>query len=74
MGADRQMWEPNVGELLAREKYQCLVYDHRNTGFSDHQAGVLSLTTSELATDLKKLLQALGWPRASVVGVSMGGM
>ncbi|KAJ1722030.1 hypothetical protein LPJ61_005974 [Coemansia biformis] len=74
MSADRQMWEPNVGDLLVREKYQCLVYDHRGTGHSDHNVDFMSLTTSELAADLKKLMQALGWEKASIVGASMGGM
>ncbi|KAJ2102168.1 hypothetical protein GGI16_003271, partial [Coemansia sp. S142-1] len=31
MGADRQMWEPNVSEFLKLERYQCLVYDNRGT-------------------------------------------
>ncbi|KAJ2715247.1 hypothetical protein H4R19_001305 [Coemansia spiralis] len=74
MSADRQMWERNVGELLAREKYQCLVYDHRGTGHSDRLVDTMAQTTSVLATDLKKLMQALGWARASIVGASMGGM
>ncbi|KAJ2611205.1 hypothetical protein H4S08_003262 [Coemansia sp. RSA 1365] len=74
MGADRQMWEPNVGELLKRERYQCLVYDHRGTGFSDHNISPLSATSANLAGDLQQLLQALGWDKVNVIGASMGGM
>ncbi|KAJ2084065.1 hypothetical protein H4R24_000274 [Coemansia sp. RSA 988] len=74
MGADRQMWEPNISELLKRERYQCLVYDHRGTGFSDHNISPLSATSTTLASDLRQLLQALGWDKVNVIGASMGGM
>ncbi|KAJ2140168.1 hypothetical protein IW136_002706 [Coemansia sp. RSA 678] len=73
MGADRQMWEPNIGELLKHPEFSCLVYDHRGTGHSDHTS-FASCTTSALATDLRNLLSALGWEKVSVVGASMGGM
>ncbi|KAJ2807248.1 hypothetical protein H4R20_001361 [Coemansia guatemalensis] len=74
MGADRQMWEPNISELLKRERYQCLVYDHRGTGFSDHNISPLSATSTSLASDLQRLLRALGWDKVNVIGASMGGM
>ncbi|KAJ2803719.1 hypothetical protein H4R20_002782 [Coemansia guatemalensis] len=74
MNADRQMWEPNVCELLKRERYQCLVYDHRGTGFSDHNISPLSATSTSLASDLQRLLKALGWDKVNVIGASMGGM
>ncbi|KAJ2723095.1 hypothetical protein GGI07_002854 [Coemansia sp. Benny D115] len=76
MGADRQMWEPDVAELLKhKDKYQCLVYDHRGTGFSDNSdAGILGYTSSKLAQDLKRLLDALQWNAVNLVGASMGGM
>ncbi|KAJ2747502.1 hypothetical protein GGI20_000491 [Coemansia sp. BCRC 34301] len=74
MGADRQMWEPNVSEFLKRKRYQCLVYDNRGTGFSDVGSGIASFTSSNMATDLKRLMAALGWKRANIVGASMGGM
>ncbi|KAJ2870831.1 hypothetical protein GGH93_005277 [Coemansia aciculifera] len=74
MGADRQMWEPNVSEFLKLERYQCLVYDNRGTGFSGSGSGVASFTSSTMATDLKRLMTAIGWKRANIVGASMGGM
>ncbi|KAJ2807247.1 hypothetical protein H4R20_001360 [Coemansia guatemalensis] len=74
MNADRQMWEPNVCELLKRERYQCLVYDHRGTGLSDHNISPLSATSTSLACDLQQLLKALGWNKVNVIGASMGGM
>ncbi|KAJ1784076.1 hypothetical protein LPJ62_004778 [Coemansia sp. RSA 2167] len=73
MGADRQMWEPNIGEFLKHPEFSCLVYDHRGTGHSDHKS-FASYTSSALATDLRNLLSALGWEKVSVVGASMGGM
>ncbi|KAJ2157008.1 hypothetical protein GGF46_004805 [Coemansia sp. RSA 552] len=75
MGADRQMWEPNVGEFLKRKgQYQCLVYDHRGTGYSDHNVSPRTFTTTAMASDLKKLLVALGWSKVNIIGASMGGM
>ncbi|KAJ2488428.1 hypothetical protein IWW37_004814 [Coemansia sp. RSA 2050] len=74
MGADRQMWEPNVSEFLKLKRYQCLVYDNRGTGFSGTGNGLMSFTSSVMATDLKRLMTAIGWKKANVVGASMGGM
>ncbi|KAJ2378360.1 hypothetical protein IW150_000847 [Coemansia sp. RSA 2607] len=74
MGADRQMWEPDVGEFLRHARYQCLVFDHRGTGFSDSAGGPLAYTSSSLAEDTRRLVDALGWDKINVVGASMGGM
>ncbi|KAJ2790341.1 hypothetical protein GGI18_001862 [Coemansia linderi] len=74
MGADRQMWEPNVSEFLKRKSYQCLVYDNRGTGFSGTGSGLTSFTSSVMATDLKRLMTAIGWKKANIIGASMGGM
>ncbi|KAJ2636600.1 hypothetical protein GGF40_002907 [Coemansia sp. RSA 1286] len=74
MGADRQMWEPDVGEFMKKGNYQCLVYDHRGTGFSDSISGPLSYTSSSMAADLKTILDTLGWRSINLVGASMGGM
>ncbi|KAJ1904621.1 hypothetical protein LPJ81_002389 [Coemansia sp. IMI 209127] len=74
MRADHQMWEANVEQMLKLGNYQCLVYDHRGTGHSDSGGGMLSITTSNLASDMKKLMTTLGWSKANIVGVSLGGM
>ncbi|KAJ1863776.1 hypothetical protein LPJ73_000437 [Coemansia sp. RSA 2703] len=74
MKADRQMWEPVVAKLLFRPRYQCLVYDHRGSGYSDSAGGPLSYTSSSMATDTKRLIDALGWHKVNVIGASMGGM
>ncbi|KAJ2782213.1 hypothetical protein H4R18_002422 [Coemansia javaensis] len=74
MSADRQMWELNVADFMALGRYQCLAYDHRGTGLSTHGVPLSSVTTTLLAADLRALMDALGWERAHIVGVSMGGM
>ncbi|KAJ1718650.1 hypothetical protein LPJ53_006397, partial [Coemansia erecta] len=74
MRADRQMWEPVVQEFLAHPRYQCLVYDHRGSGYSDKIGGPLSYTSSALAADTKRLIDALGWDQVNIIGASMGGM
>ncbi|KAJ2608155.1 hypothetical protein EV177_005127, partial [Coemansia sp. RSA 1804] len=61
MRADHHMWESNVEQFLKLGNYQCLVYDHRGTGHSDERGGILSITSSTLASDLKKLLTVLKW-------------
>ncbi|KAI8325723.1 alpha/beta-hydrolase, partial [Martensiomyces pterosporus] len=74
MGSDRQMWEPNIAEFLKLQTYQVLVFDYPGTGFSDAGSGPSAYTTTAFAACLRSLLKALGWPKANVVGVSMGGM
>jgi 3-oxoadipate enol-lactonase len=55
---------------LAR-RYRVLAYDLRGQGQSEHPAGPYSLDLH--AADLRALLDALGWPRAHLVGTSYGG-
>ncbi|RJQ11847.1 MAG: alpha/beta fold hydrolase [Dehalococcoidia bacterium] len=51
--------------------FRHLTYDVRGMGESGHEDGPVSLTT--WARDLDALMEALGIPRAVVVGHSMGG-
>ncbi|KAJ2869786.1 hypothetical protein GGI22_000028 [Coemansia erecta] len=74
MRANHQMWEENVEQFLKLGNYECLVYDHRGTGYSDTSSGVFSITSSTLAYDLKRLMDVLKWSKANIVSVSMGGM
>ncbi|KAJ2551885.1 hypothetical protein EV175_003521, partial [Coemansia sp. RSA 1933] len=71
MRGNCQMWEANVERFMKLGNYECLVYDHRGTGHSDTGGGLLSLTTSALATDLKKLMLTLKWYKANIVSVSL---
>ncbi|MGW8353843.1 alpha/beta fold hydrolase [Streptomyces wedmorensis] len=64
-------WGERLLSLLS-ESFDVVAYDHRGTGRSaplDQGFGV-----ADLADDAAALLDELGWPRAYVLGVSMGGL
>ncbi len=63
-------WRPQVEAL--RDRYSCLTFDNRGVGDSDVPSGAYS--TKQMARDALGLLDAVGWQRAHVVGISMGGM
>jgi pimeloyl-ACP methyl ester carboxylesterase len=62
--------EPFAGDL-ARD-FDTVAYDHRGIGRSDRVDEPFSI--AELARDAVGLLDELGWERAHVLGISMGGM
>lgn len=70
LGTTLEMWEPQAGRLsgLAR----VLRYDHRGHGGSSAPAGPYSI--ADLGQDLVDLLDGLDMDRASVCGLSLGGM
>jgi 3-oxoadipate enol-lactonase len=70
LGLDRRMWRRQVSELA--ETFQVLAYDVRGHGRSDRPPGPYTLEL--LADDLRGLMDALGIERASLLGLSMGGM
>lgn len=70
LGMQGAVWQPQLSAL--RERHRVCYYDHRGIGDSEHDRAVWSMRL--LAKDAERLLDALGWDRAHVVGVSMGGM
>lgn len=55
-----------------RSAFTVITYDQRDRGDSEFEPS--KYTTDDLADDLAALVQALGFPRAHVLGTSFGGM
>lgn len=70
LGADHQMWRPQI-ETYPRRGYRLIVPDVRGHGDSD---SVESLTLDDWVEDLREILDAEGVSRATMMGVSMGGV
>ncbi len=63
-------WEPQVDTL--RRDHRLCYYDHLGVGESDDPPG--PITMRSMAQDALRVMDAAGFPRAHLVGVSMGGM
>jgi pimeloyl-ACP methyl ester carboxylesterase len=70
LGSPLEFWEFQT-PVLARTHRVC-VYDNRGVGKSDKPAGPYEVRT--LARDAVAVMDACGFDRAHVVGLSMGGM
>ncbi|MGW7537946.1 alpha/beta fold hydrolase [Amycolatopsis sp. NPDC054798] len=70
--APMQGWPDDFCEALARKGFHVARYDNRDTGQSSRTTADYTLADS--AADGTAVLDALGWPGAHVVGVSLGGM
>ena len=70
LGMAGSMWAPVVPAL--REAHRVATFDHRGLGARVDEPPARTMT--ELADDVLGVLDALGWERAHLVGVSMGGM
>ena len=70
LGSPLELWEFQT-PVFARSHRVC-VYDNRGVGRSDKPAGPYDVRT--LARDAVAVLDACGFARAHVVGLSMGGM
>lgn len=70
LGSGMVMWQPQLEAL--EPHYRVVRYDMRGHGKSDAPEGAYSLDL--LATDVVRLLDALGMDRAHFVGLSIGGM
>ncbi|MCA9529081.1 MAG: alpha/beta fold hydrolase [Myxococcales bacterium] len=69
-GMSGSAWVPQARTLS--ETHRCCMYDHLGVGASD--AGPAFPTIASMAGDALRLMDELGWERAHIVGVSMGGM
>lgn len=64
-------WGTKLPELLSQH-YKVILFDNRDAGETSRSPSLYSI--AQMAADAAGLLQALGVSRASVFGVSMGGM
>lgn len=64
-------WDPRWIEKLS-EKFKVITFDNRGSGRSDIPDGKYSIKT--MSEDTVGLMDALGIPKAHVLGISMGGM
>lgn len=70
LGSDLSMWDRQVSALQRR--FRVVRYDHRGHGRSPVPPGPYRI--EELAADVLALLDRLGIERASLCGLSLGGM
>jgi 3-oxoadipate enol-lactonase len=70
MGGSWRDWEPQLDHL--RDRYRCIVIEHRGHGRSEATRGAYS--TDLFAADAAAVCRHLGVGHAYVVGLSMGGM
>lgn len=70
LGTTIAMWDDNVAELARH--HRVIRYDHRGQGDSPAPPGPYEI--ADLGRDVVALLDRLGIERASVAGVSLGGM
>lgn len=64
--------KPNVFDSPLAERFTILSYDQRGLGQTDRPA--TPYTMADYAEDANALLDAMGWERCAVMGVSFGGM
>ena len=68
-GMPGAVWGPQVEDL--QRDHRCCHYDH--LGVADSDRGPFLRTIPSMAEDALRIMDALEWERAHVVGVSMGG-
>jgi pimeloyl-ACP methyl ester carboxylesterase len=71
MSGTHLTWGGPFPDALRRD-FEVVVYDHRGIGKSSRADG--GYTIGDLAEDAAGLLDAIGWERPHVAGISMGGM
>ncbi|MFQ5977772.1 MAG: alpha/beta fold hydrolase [Candidatus Heimdallarchaeota archaeon] len=71
IGYDATLWSLHQIPAFSKD-FQVIVFDNRDVGRSSHANG--SYTIADMADDVVTLLDGLKIDRASVLGISMGGM
>lgn len=67
------VWEPQMLRMLAPH-FRILLFDNRDAGGTKWLTPPHDYTIKEMAADALRLMDHVGFERAHVVGVSMGGM
>ena len=70
LGSDMRIWD--AVEQILRDDFEMLLFDQRGHGLSQDLVGPYTL--DDLSGDLLALLEALGWKRTALCGVSVGGL
>lgn len=71
LGMRGDVWAPQVAAL--QQRHRVATFDHRGVGGSELSPAPL-WTMKDMARDAARVMDDLGWERAHLVGVSMGGM
>jgi len=71
LSGNADWWDPRFVQPLA-ERFHVLTFDNRGSGRSGKPPG--PYTIAQMASDTLGLMDHLGWERADVLGMSMGGM
>lgn len=71
LGMRGDVWAPQVSAL--QQTHRVVTFDHRGLGGSESSDTPL-WTMKDMARDAGRVMDDLGWERAHLVGVSMGGM
>ncbi|MCW5718228.1 MAG: alpha/beta fold hydrolase [Bauldia sp.] len=70
LGASKESWREQIAAFAGR--YRCIAYDARGHGATT--PGPMVPHVAALADDLRGVLDALGIQRATIAGISIGGM
>ena len=71
LGMRGDVWAPQITAL--QQAHRVATFDHRGLGGSESSDTPL-WTMKDMARDAARVMDDLGWERAHLVGVSMGGM
>lgn len=73
LGGDANWWDPGSLKALGRH-YRLLIFDNRDAGRTTWLSEPRNYTIRDMAEDTVALMSEVGFARAHVCGMSMGGM